>query len=233
MTEYTFIDRYFHSQDELLDIRFIANRDINTFFSYLNNLHSTADKLKEIFNRDIKKIPEFKLLRLLRNYFHHVSDIDEIRIYALLDEGIIYSHMSHLIIPLDILARSIKSFNENNKSTAYVERELDVILTCCIDIGCLIKDLDSFCNKPSLKLDGEVYELGFDVYKYVYNISNFIADECRAIDELKKKEVVRNLDCSYTSSNNIGNSNLLKPVGIECILTTRGFVYPEIIERAT
>lgn len=48
MEKYTFIDRYFHSQRELLDIRHSEERDINTLFTYLNNLHSTADKLLEL-----------------------------------------------------------------------------------------------------------------------------------------------------------------------------------------
>lgn len=43
MEKYTFIDRYFHSQRELLDIRHSEERDINTLFTYLNNLHSTGD----------------------------------------------------------------------------------------------------------------------------------------------------------------------------------------------
>lgn len=34
MEKYTFIDRYFHSQRELLDIRHSEERDINTLFTY-------------------------------------------------------------------------------------------------------------------------------------------------------------------------------------------------------
>ncbi|MFW1308596.1 hypothetical protein ACEV7Y_23020, partial [Vibrio parahaemolyticus] len=60
MEKFTFIDRYFHSQYELLDFRYSEDRDINTLFTYLNNLHSTADKLKELFDCNIKTTPEFK-----------------------------------------------------------------------------------------------------------------------------------------------------------------------------
>lgn len=114
MEKYTFIDRYFHSQYELLDIRETKERDINTLFSYLENLHATGDKLKDMFGVNIKSYPEFKLLRMIRNYFHHVGDVDEVRLYASVDKDFINSHLEHLIIPLDIFAKSLKSFIDNN-----------------------------------------------------------------------------------------------------------------------
>ncbi|MGG6108776.1 hypothetical protein QNH99_11380 [Pantoea allii] len=98
MDKYTFIDRYFHSQRELLDIRHSEERDINTLFTYLNNLHSTADKLQELFNCSIKTAPEFKVLRLIRNYFHHVGDVDEIRLHVKIEENVLVSHSQHLLI---------------------------------------------------------------------------------------------------------------------------------------
>ena len=60
------------------------------------------------------------------------------------------------------------------------------------------------CDKPSLKVDGVIYELGFDMYKFVYNITNLIADSCRNIEELASKRVITSLDESYTVANNIG-----------------------------
>ena len=89
MEKYTFIDRYFHSQSELLDIRHTEDRDINTLFTYLNNLHSTADKLLELFDCNIKTAPEFKMLRIIRNYFHHVGDVDEIRLHVKVEENVL------------------------------------------------------------------------------------------------------------------------------------------------
>src|SRR5690606_18546607 len=52
--EYRFIDRFFHSQYELLDFSRTGERDTNTLYSFLNNLHTTADRLKEDFDCDIK-----------------------------------------------------------------------------------------------------------------------------------------------------------------------------------
>lgn len=82
MEKHAFIDRYFYGQRELMDIRHTEDRDINTLFTYLNNLHSTADKLVELFDCNIKTVPEFKLLRIIRNYFHHVGDVDDIRLHV-------------------------------------------------------------------------------------------------------------------------------------------------------
>lgn len=69
MEKYTFIDRYFHSQRELLDIRHSEERDINTLFTYLNNLHSTADKLLELFNCSIKTAQNSKYSGLSETIF--------------------------------------------------------------------------------------------------------------------------------------------------------------------
>ncbi|MEM5548052.1 hypothetical protein [Pseudoalteromonas fuliginea] len=78
MESFKFVDMYFHSQNEIVDIRESELRDINTLFSYLNNLHSLADKMKDKFDIKLANYPEFKVLRILRNYFHHVDDIDEL-----------------------------------------------------------------------------------------------------------------------------------------------------------
>lgn len=69
MKKHTFIDRYFESQRALLRLDTIEEHDVNSLFTYLNNLHSTADKLKELFDCNIKDCPDFKLLRIIRNYF--------------------------------------------------------------------------------------------------------------------------------------------------------------------
>ncbi|PML52069.1 hypothetical protein BCT35_15295 [Vibrio lentus] len=240
MEKFTFIDRYFHSQYELLDFRYSEDRDINTLFTYLNNLHSTADKLKESFDCNIKTTPEFKMLRMIRNYFHHVGDVDEIRLHVSVDKNVIVSHAHHLIIPLETLAKSFKSFIDNNtvpetnrnykNKKAFIDNELNSIFEC-FDYGPdLLDKLEICCNKPSLKLDGKVYELGFDMYKFVYNITNIIADSCREIDDLKVKKVVCALDTSYSVSNNISKYDVLCHPSNVPIMTTEGFVYPNKIE---
>lgn len=242
MENHTFIDRYFHSQNELLDIRFSENRDINSLFTYLNNLHSTADKLKDLFGCNIKNFPEFKMLRIIRNYFHHVGDVDETRLYVTVDKDIIVSHAQHLIIPLEIFAKSVKSFIDNStvseghknyqKKIDYVSKEMASITECfdyCTDI---LSNMDACCNKPSLKLDGRIYELGFDMYKLVYNVSNLIADKSRSISELSSKSVVLDLDDTYTVSNNIGKYDVLCRPDAVPIMTMEGFIYPKNIELA-
>lgn len=239
---YTFIDRYFHSQNELLDIRFSENRDINTLFTYLNNLHSTADKLKELFDCNIKDFPEFKVLRMLRNYFHHGNDVDEIRMAVTVDKEIIVSHSQHIIIPLETFAKSVKFFIDNNtvpeghknykRKMDFVSKEMASISECFDYCADLLNNMVACCDKPSLKLDGKVYELGFDMYKFAYNVSNLIADKCRSINMLASKKVIEELDDTYTISNNIGKYDVQCRPDSAPIMTTEGFIYPSNIEPA-
>ncbi|WP_023604653.1 hypothetical protein [Aliivibrio logei] len=88
MKQHTFIDRYFQSQQDLFDLKHIDDPDVNALFTYLNNLHSTADKLKDVFGCNIKGDPNFKLLRLIRNYFHHVGNVDEARLLVTVEENV-------------------------------------------------------------------------------------------------------------------------------------------------
>ena len=224
-----------------MDIRCTEDRDINTLFTYLNNLHSIADKLAEVFDCNIKMVPEFKLLRIIRNYFHHKGDVDEIRLYVKVESNVMVSHSQHLIIPLEVFAKSVKSFIDNalpdQKSRAFdskmrfVSSEMAAIATVFDYTATLMRDLLSFCNKPSLVLDGKVYELGFDMYKFVYNITNIITDKCREIPELRQKQVIRALDPSYSAENNIGKYDVFCSPSSVPITTTEGFVYAKEISR--
>lgn len=242
MEKHTFIDRYFHSQRELLDFRYVEDRDINTLFTYLNNLHSTADKLLELFKCNIKTVPEFKMLRLIRNYSHHVGDVDEIRLHVVAGENVMVSHSQHLLIPLEVLAKSVKSFIANavpakaNKNydakVRFVQKEMDDIAEIFDYVADLMKYLDMYCDKPSLRLDGVVYELGLDIYKFVFNITNIIADKCREIPELQEKKVVQDLDWSYSADNNIGKRDVFcSPFNVP-ITTMQGFIYAKDIALA-
>lgn len=94
----------------------------------------------------------------------------------------------------------------------------------------LMKDLEMFCQKPSLRLDGRVYELGFDMYKFVFNITNTIADKCREIPELREKKVILELDWSYRAENNIGKHDVFCSPSNVPITTTEGFVYAKDID---
>lgn len=237
---YTFIDRYFHSQFELLDMTKENERDINTLYSYLNNLHSTADKLKNTFDSDIKNYPEFKILRMVRNYFHHIDDVDEIRLYFLADESTIVSHSQHVLIPLEILAKSLKSFIDNNtvkksnrnyqRKKEFIDNEFDSIAEIFDYTADLLAKLDLFCDNPRLRLDGKVYTLGFDMYKFIYNITNIIADICRETTELSDKKIIQDLDGSYSSDNNMAKHDVLISPSKVPITTTEGFVYANKIE---
>ncbi|HIF9258761.1 TPA: hypothetical protein ACX6RA_001817 [Photobacterium damselae] len=80
---------------------------MNALFTYLNNLHSTADKLKDSFNCNIKDFPDFKLLRIVRNYFHHVDDVEDVRLLVSFEENVQFERVQHLIIPAETIARSI------------------------------------------------------------------------------------------------------------------------------
>lgn len=239
MNKYTFIDRYFYSQFELLDISFKENRNINTLFSYLENLHSLADKLKNIFDCNIKNIPEFKLLRIIRNYFHHVDDIDEYRMYVAFNKDAILSHAELVVIPIELFAKSIKSFIDKNtvaKTNGNYQRKIEFIeseisslyeVTDCHEI---VLHIEAFCNNPRLKLDGKIYKLGFDLFPVIYNITNIIADKCRSINHLSSKDVVLRLDETYTESNNIEKHNLGFRPSASPLLTTEGYVFANKIE---
>lgn len=242
MEKHRFIDRFFHSQYELLDLTEAKERDSNTLYTFLNNLHTTADRLKEEFGCDIKKYPEFKILRLIRNYFQHVGDVEEVRLKVYVERNVIVSHIEHLIIPLETFAKSVKSFIDKNsvpesnknytKKKAFVDKEIAAISELFDYTANLLENLEVFCNKPSLKLDGVVYELGFDIYKFVFNIANIVADKCRETEQLNEKKIVAELDWSYTAGNNIGKHDAFCHPNRVPITTTQGFVYPEAIESA-
>lgn len=234
MQKYTFIDRYFHSQKELLDLRSTDERDINTLYTYLNNLHSAGDKLKELFDCNIKNSPDFKILRIIRNYFHHVGDVDEVRLITAIEENIITSHSQHIIIPLETFAKSLKSFIDNNivkgrkdynRKMDFIAKELASISTNFSYMNDILHNMDVCCNKPSLKLDGKVYELGFDMYKFVYNITNLIAEHCKNIEELSSKACIQELCESYCVANNIGKMDIGHSLGIRPVTTMKGIIY--------
>jgi hypothetical protein len=237
---HTFIDRFFHSQFELVELNNVQERDANTLYTFLNNLHTTGDRLKEGFSCDIKSYPEFKILRLIRNYFHHVGDVKEIRLLVLVGENVLVSHNEHLLIPLEVFAKSVKSFIDNNtfpehhklykKKKAFIDKEMDSISEMWDYTKDLLANLDAFSNKPILKLDGVDYELGFDMYKFVYNITNIIADKCRGIDELKIKNVIIDLDKNYTTKYNIEKRDMWCLPDCVPVTTTKGFVFPKTIE---
>jgi len=237
MKKNSFIDRYFHSEKELLDIREKEYRDINTLFSYLNNLHSTSEKLRDNFNCTLSKHPEFKVLRILRNYFQHVDDIDELRMYTNLKNDMTLSHHELLVIPIQIWAEAVENFIQKNtvskkrkdykRKQSFITKELDRILKIC-DCVDILDNPSKFCRPLKLKCDNEIVELGFDIYKFVYNISNIIADECRGIDELALKLKTLSID---SSKNNIPKFNLNSHAA-DCnniILTTKGYIHPESI----
>ena len=56
-----FLDIYFENEAILLNAEYSEKRSLGTLLNYLNSLHSTADKLKDKFNCNIKNIPEFNI----------------------------------------------------------------------------------------------------------------------------------------------------------------------------
>ncbi len=242
MKKYTFIDRYFESQRALLRLDTIEEHDVNSLFTYLNNLHSTADKLKELFDCNIKDFPDFKLLRIIRNYFHHVGDVDDIRMLVSIEENVHFDRVQHLIIPLETFAKSVKSFIDNamvpenhkqyQKKLKYVTKEMDSISECFSYNREILTNMEVFCNKPSLKLDGEIHELGFDMYRFIFNITNVIADRCREIEEMASKSIIMELDDELSVSNNIDRIDIFCTPDKTPITTTLGMVYARNVEPA-
>ncbi|WP_304545981.1 hypothetical protein [Sulfurimonas microaerophilic] len=225
MEDNRFIDRYFESEAILLKIENTEKRSMTTFMNYLENLHSVGDKLRDKFNCNIKNIPEFVILRIIRNYFHHVEDIEEYSIFVELEEWAVYHNNRHLIISIQDFAKAIKSFINNNKNKKYVEKQIE--LACEYIEYEIINNVDIFSNSAELLIDNKIYELGIDIFKYVYNISNIIADECREIELLKDKEVIKNLEETYTKDFNIPKQDLLCMPGNIPIMTTEGLIFPK------
>ena len=237
---HTFIDRYFESHHALLSLDTIGKHDLNSLFTYLNNLHSTADKLKDLFDINIKNSPDFKSLRIVRNYFHHVGDVNEVRMLVSIEENVHFDRVQHLIIPLETFAKSVKSFIDNaivpesnklyQKKLKYISKEMVSISKSYMYHRELLDNMEMFCNKPSLKLDGEVYELGFDLFRLIYNVTNLIVERCKEVEELASKPIIKDLGSEFALSNNIDRMDMFCTPDKMPITTTQGMIYARKIE---
>lgn len=219
-----FIDRYFESESILLKIEHNEQKNINTLLTYLENLHSIGDKLKDKYQCNIKDIPEFVILRIIRNYFHHVDDIEDYSMFVELEEWEIFEYNRHLVISLKDFAKSLKNFiDKSNKK--YLDKQIELI-TEFIEID-IVNNVEQFCDLKEVVIDENKYELGIDIFKYVYNISNIVADKCRNIDELKNKQIILNLEVTYSEEYNIPKRDYIGMPGNIPIMTTKGFIFPK------
>lgn len=202
---------------------------MTTFMNYLENLHSVGDKLRDKFGCKINNVPEFVILRMVRNYFHHVEDIEEYSMFVEVGTKGIYEHSTHLIISMKDFAKSIESFKKNNKNEKYKKKQLE-LMNEFIEYEVLEK-ADELSTLPKFTIDGgkEIFESGIDLFKYAYNISNIIADRCREIESLKNKEVIKNLESTYTEYYNISKRDFICHPNDVPILTTKGFYFPKDI----
>lgn len=223
MDNYKYVDRLFESSFELMDVRFSNKRNGLTLYTFLNSLHSFNDRLKNDFNMDISNYPEFKILKHLRNYYHHEGDIDEIRVFFS-HRDMMLSHTEMIIIPTHIVAKALRKFLSGNIPLWKIE-EKESIIKYCADLSYVFDNLDGFSDDPKFPYKGELYSAGFDLYTSIYNITNIIASVCRDIPELCSKEVIQELDETYDIQNNIGKYNLTIPLGVNPLLTTKGFIF--------
>lgn len=221
MEQHTFIDRFFQSSEELTNFIHTGERDINTLFSFLNNLHSFQDRIRAHSGQSIAHHPEFKLLRILRNYHHHVGDVDEFRVFNIRNEFSL-SHTEMIVVPISVIAKAV--INAKKKRDGI--KEVNAICGF-IDGFEYISEHDSeFAKGRFLIHKGKKYYPGFDLFKCVYNITNEIADVCREIPEFSLKSCVLSLDSTYTSDNNIEKFNLHCHAGQVPFLTTEGYIFP-------
>jgi len=221
MEQHTFIDRFFHSSKEQADFRNMGERDINTLFSFLNNLHSFQDRIRMQFDLSIAQHPEFKLLRIIRNYFHHVGDVDEFRVFNARNEFSL-SHTEMIIIPVSVIAKAVLNTKKRRDGLKEIESICEFI-----DGFEYISEQDSFLAQGRYLIhEGKNYYPGFDLFKCVYNITNVIADMCRETPEFSQKQCVLSLDSTYTSDNNIGKFNLYCHAGNVPFLSTEGYIFP-------
>ena len=130
MSNDRFVDRYFESEGALLKIEHSEKKNINTLLTYLENLHSIGDKLNDKYQCNIKDVPEFVILRIIRNYFHHVDDIEDYSMFVELKEWGIFEYNRHLIISLKDFAKSLKNFidqNSDNKKKKFLDKQIELI----------------------------------------------------------------------------------------------------------
>lgn len=224
MEDDRFIDRYFESESILLKIENTEKRNITTLMTYLEMLHSTGDKLKDKYQCDIKNIPEFIILRIIRNYFHHINDIESYSMFVEIEEWGICEYNRHLIISLKDFAKSLKNFIDHSNKK-YQNNQVELI-TEFIEID-IINKAEELCNIKNVLIDENIYPLGIDIFKYVYNISNIIADNCRDINELKNKKIILNLEPTYTEYYNISKRDFICSPANVPIMTTKGLIFPK------
>ena len=192
MNDNKFLDIYFENESILLKAEYSENRSLGTLLNYLNSLHSTADKLKDKFDCNIKNIPEFIILRVISN---------------------------------DLL-KAIKHFmSQNIKNAQYLKKQI-TLMKEFLDND-FFENIDELLTIDRVLIDDKKYHLGIDIFKYVYNISNFIADKCREIDEVKNQSVIKNIHFTYTSLNNIPKNDFVGCVEKLPIMTTVGIVFPK------
>lgn len=69
------------------------------------------------------------------------------------------------------------------------------------------------------------------MYKFVYNVTNIVADKCREIEQLNEKKVIAELDWSYTADNNIGKHDVFCHPNRVPITTTQGSYTPRPLSQ--
>ncbi|MEB8014815.1 hypothetical protein [Citrobacter braakii] len=223
MEDYAFIDRFFNSSFELMDLRDTEIRDGNTLISFLNNLQTVNDRFKRAFEIDFNDYPEFKLLRLIRNYFQHEGDVQETRVFFT-HQSVLLSHSEQVIIPICDLAKALRPLL-NGKPQAWKKEEIAAILKFSPGLREVVDNLEGFTQDPQLLHKGQYYSGGYDLYIPIYNITNIVASRCRTVPELADKSIVAGLDRTYDIDNNIGNENMTVRLGMTPVLTTKGFIF--------
>lgn len=224
METFTIVDRFFQSSKELTDMRMTGDRDINTLNTFLTNLHSLNDRLNKTFDVSLSSYPEFKLLRMIRNYMHHQGDVDDIRVYVTQNQFSL-THVELIIIPTAVVARALLSFSEQCKNKPdFYRKEVDAISGFVDGFMYIEVDAEKFSMDPEFKIDNQMVRAGFDLFKSIYNITNYVADICRLNPELSGKQCVKSLGPEYTSDNNIDKFNMFTLPGNIPLLTTKGYV---------
>ncbi|MFG0242451.1 MAG: hypothetical protein ACF8R9_06695 [Phycisphaerales bacterium JB054] len=230
-----YVDRFFAASFELTSIQQAQDRDGQSLFTFLEALHSLADRFVAEYGVRLHDVPEFVLLGVVRNYMHHVGDLTEFRLSIVPSDEFIPGTSQQIIIAASQVAASIANYRsragKSPKRRDECERRLSLILEFA-DCEPLLSQTDQFVPHAKLKLDGRVYDLGYDLFKAIYNVTNVVADICRETPSLCETAFVQQIDTTVTASNNLPKYCLTARAGVDPILTTRGFVVASRIERA-
>lgn len=168
------IDRVFRAHS-----RYTWKRDEDSLFLLLAGLHSLDDKLTADHGRLLSEIPEYRVLKSLRNYFHHESELrSAISIASYAKEPLIVELMFVCLVSCADCAKAVEA--ESAKYREATSAAFDQVLKIYGDVAdinpaifnCMVKVLEVLQN---LGLSGESDEFAMCAESYASDLEQGIS----------------------------------------------------------